>query len=457
MNATTTDKFEPTTSPISADVVNRKIMIVDDEPVNIKVVQKYLASNGYSRFVTTTDSLTAVELMRSESPDVLLLDVMMPGIDGFYILEKMRSDPKLKFIPVLILTAVADPETKERALRLGATDFLSKPVDPADLRPRVRNALIAKAHQDELEHYAERLEHQVRVRTAELEASRRDVICCLAGAGEYRDQETGNHVIRVGLFSGIIGRQLGLDDETASILEQAALLHDVGKIGVSDLILLKPGKLTDEEFAIMKRHCEFGKNIIASSDIRWRKVGRQKLDEEKITIGKSPIMEMAARIAYSHHERWDGTGYPEGLRSEDIPLEGRIVAITDVFDALSSVRPYKEAIPPQRCFEMIREGRGSHFDPAVTDAFFASKEEILQVQREYVDRLSETDFKAMNTDTSPTKKTTQTPAPTAQQKAVQENAANQEPVERAPAPATKPAPIEKNSLKQAFLASRRPR
>jgi putative two-component system response regulator len=325
--------------------------------------------------------------MLRESPDLVLLDVMMPEVDGLQILEQMRNDDRLRYVPVLILTAVSDPKTKTRALQLGATDFLAKPVDPGDLQPRVRNALLGKAHHDELASYAERLEQEVRLRTAELESSRQDIIFCLACAGEYRDQETGNHVVRVGLFAGIVARQLGIDPETADLLEQAALLHDVGKIGVSDLILLKPGKLSDDEFTLMKKHCEFGRNIIQpSTDIRWRKVGnRQASDHGTVPVGQSPIMTMAARIAFSHHERWDGSGYPNGLKENEIPIEGRIVAVVDVFDALSSVRPYKPAINLKKCFAIMEEGRGTHFDPVVFDAFIAAKESILQVQSEYAD------------------------------------------------------------------------
>ena len=379
----------PAAVPIPKDIRNSKILIVDDEIVNIKVVEKYLRRDGYSRFVTTTDSLSALDIIREVSPDLVLLDVMMPGVDGLGILEEMRRDPQLKYLPTLILTAVSDPQAKQRALQLGATDFLPKPVDPADLHPRVRNALIGKAHQDELQRYAERLEQEVRVRTAELEASRQDIIFCLAGAGEYRDRETGNHVIRVGLYAGIVGRELGFDDDTANLLEQAALLHDVGKIGVSDLILLKPGQLSADEFALMQKHCEIGRNIIEpSTDIRWRNVGGRNTSNQCIPIGKSPIMSMASRIALSHHEQWDGQGYPRGLSGEDIPIEGRIVAVVDVFDALSSARPYKQAIPLERCFEIMQDGRGTHFDPAVFDAFLRVKDQILCVQAEYIDHVS---------------------------------------------------------------------
>ncbi|MCA9197777.1 MAG: response regulator [Planctomycetales bacterium] len=383
-NAPVSGKADGTLTTVTS---NSKILVVDDEPVNIKVVRKYLQQWGYQRFVTTSDATQAFELIMHEQPDLILLDVVMPGINGLDILAKMRSHPLTKYLPVLILTAATDPETKFRALELGATDFLSKPVDPGDLAPRVRNALMVKSHQDHLKHYADELARQVRMRTAELAASRQDVILCLARAGEYRDHETGNHVLRVGLFVGEIARELGMDEDTVENMEQAALLHDVGKIGVSDLILLKPGKLTEDEFNQMKRHCEFGRNIIQPNpDLRWRALGTySKLSGQDIPIGSSPIMAMAARIAFTHHERWDGTGYPRGLQGEEIPIEGRITAVADVYDALSSVRPYKRAFPPDECFRIMQEASGKHFDPQIFDAFSACLDRIRIIQRDFAD------------------------------------------------------------------------
>ena len=228
----------------------------------------------------------------------------------------------------------------------------------------MRNALAVKAHQDYLREYADELERQVQARTVELEASRLEVIHCLGRAAEYRDHDMGMHVVRVGRIAGIIARQMGADPATAELIEQAAPLHDVGKIGIPDAVLLKPGKLTEEEFAIIRRHCEFGKRIVdeMSGDGAgggWANAPRA----QKIMHAGSPMLQMAARIAMTHHEKWDGSGYPRGLAGEAIPLEGRITAVADVFDALSNKRPYKAAFPLEQCFTMIEEGRGTHFDP----------------------------------------------------------------------------------------------
>lgn len=209
-----------------------KILIVDDESINIKVARKYLMLAGYTDFAVSTDPTEVMALLEREKPDLLLLDIMMPGVSGLDILRDLRAEERYARLPVLILTAIDDREVKARALNLGATDFLPKPVDPTDLVPRVRNALVLKAHHDHLQNYARELEREVRARTAELEESRQEVIHCLARAAEYRDSETGRHIIRVGRYVGIIARELGLDESTADLLAQAALLHDVGKIGI---------------------------------------------------------------------------------------------------------------------------------------------------------------------------------------------------------------------------------
>ena len=363
------------------------ILIVDDEPVNIKVVRKYLAGAGYRNFLDTSDATQAIPLTLRGTPDLVILDVMMPKVSGFDVLSAMRSDPQFAHVPVLVLTASDDRETKLRALELGATDFLAKPVDPSELIPRVRNCLLVKAHQDHLRGHAEQLERQVQERTAELEASRRNVIYCLARAAEFRDDETGRHVVRVGCYAGVIARQLGWTESQAALLEQAAQLHDVGKIGIPDDVLLKPGKLTPDEFEMVQKHCGFGKRIFEpmTNDqwCRWQdhtEVGRRIIGDTK-----SPILEMASRIALTHHERWDGSGYPLGLVGEDIPREGRITAVADVFDALSTKRAYKPAFAIDRCFTILEEGRGTHFDPEVLDAFLSARNEILKVQLRYAE------------------------------------------------------------------------
>jgi putative two-component system response regulator len=227
----------------------------------------------------------------------------------------------------------------------------------------------------------------VQKRTAELAASREEVILCLARAGEFRDNETGNHVVRVGRFVGVIAHELGYSEDRVKILEQAAQLHDVGKIGIPDEILLKPGRLDPEEYEFMQRHCLFGRKIIermpASEMDRFRK--HSELGARLLNVQSSPVLGVAALIALTHHEWWDGSGYPLGLAGEDIPLEGRMAAVADVYDALSTKRPYKNAIPRKECFAMMEKDRGKHFDPKVLDAFFRRRQEIIQIQIDCAD------------------------------------------------------------------------
>ena len=366
-----------------ANAATCTVMIVDDEPINIKVVQKYLQSAGYEDCISTSDSRETLEMIRHLKPDVLLLDIMMPHLSGFDILEEIRADHHLDHLPVLFLTASTDERMKTHALELGVTDFLTKPVKPTELIPRIRNTLVLKAHHDQMEAYSKRLEQDVRQRTAELIRSREELLHVLACAAEYRDTDTGNHVLRVGRFAGILARQLGLGEERSELIEQAAILHDVGKIGIPDAILLKPGKLSEDEMARMRKHCEFGRNILRAEPTQSSvRLPRPRFHDMTF---RSPILATASIIAMSHHEKWDGTGYPLGLSGDAIPLEGRITAVADVFDALSTRRPYKEAMPLDRCCDILEEGRGIHFDPAVLDAFFISLEEILHVALEMAD------------------------------------------------------------------------
>ncbi|MEL6109573.1 MAG: HD domain-containing phosphohydrolase [Planctomycetota bacterium] len=358
------------------DLEGRRILIVDDDPLVVRMIQHHLAKAGFRDFVTCHRSLSAMDLVRSNEPDLAIIDVMMPGMSGLDLLEEIRADNNFYHLPILIITSSNQESIKLDALEQGATDFIQKPLKAVELLPRVRNALMIKQQHDEVTAYSKLLEKEVAARTAALAQAREEVIHVLACASEYRDHETGNHVIRVGRFAGLIARELGFDAERVELIEQAAILHDAGKIGIADSVLLKPGKLTEQEFALMKQHCEFGERILRAEPNEHCKT---TLQSPKSQHPRSPILQLAAVVAMTHHERWDGTGYPKGLAGEDIPIEGRITAVADVFDALSSSRCYKEPFPMDKCLDIMINEREKHFDPEVLDAFLRRIEEAKEI------------------------------------------------------------------------------
>lgn len=364
-----------------------KIMMIDDEELNFLIVAEYLKEGGYVDLIFSDDPLQAMPLAIRERPDAILLDLHMPKLSGFEVLQLLRSNDSLTWTPVIILTSSTDNEEKMLALELGATDFLPKPLNGGELLARLRNILMAKAYQDQWRNYSKILEDAVRQRTADLEASRQELIRCLARACEFRDDDTGHHVIRVGRYARLIGEQLGMDEPLLDRLEQAAMLHDIGKIGIPDAILHKPGSLTPEEFDAMKKHSNFGKSIIEGDQQHDCSPLRQhtELGAKILNAASSPVLKLATKIALTHHERWDGTGYPLGLSGEEIPLEGRITAVADVFDALSTKRPYKPAFPLEQCFSILGDGRGTHFDPRALDAFLERRDDIVRIQTEEAD------------------------------------------------------------------------
>ena len=385
----TTDVVDPTLAiPHAPDLRSSKIVVIDDEPINIRVAQKYLKDLGYPNSRGFSSPEEGLEHILKEGADLVLLDVMMPRLSGAEILTRVRSDQVISQLPVIILSASCERETRLDMMERGATDFLTKPIDPCELSPRVRNVLTAKKYNDQLCDQAQLLEAAVRVRTAELEASRRDLIHCLARAAEFRDDTTGHHVIRVGHYAGIIAQTLGWTADAVERLTCAAQLHDIGKIGVPDAILLNPGKLDPEQYEWMQRHVNYGKRIIERMpDQEWDSLKHHaQIGAKILELPDCDLLQMASRIALTHHEKWDGTGYPLGLAGEEIPVEGRIVAVADVFDALSTKRPYKAAFPIETCFNMIEERRGRHFDPDVVDAFLRSRQEILDVQIRFADQ-----------------------------------------------------------------------
>lgn len=363
---------------LPAQLLAKKIVIVDDIAINVKVAKAHLEAAGYAHFTCVTDSTEALDRIRDANPDLLLLDIMMPGVSGLEILETLRNEEATASLPILILTGAESRDLKINALELGATDFLMKPIDVEHLLPRVRNALMVK-------HYHDNLKQQVQQRTAELEQSQRELIHCLARAAEFRDYQTGAHVVRVGLYAGIIADELGIDPDTASLIGQAATLHDVGKIGIPDAILQKPGKLNSDEVAVMRRHCGLGKEVFKSVAAEPISTDHASVGAFIFDVGDSPTIKMARSIALTHHEKWDGSGYPLGLSGTDIPIEGRITAVADVFDALVNERPYKSAYSVNDSLAMMEEESGKHFDPAVLDAFFRRKKDVVAVQLEHAD------------------------------------------------------------------------
>ena len=313
-------------------------------------MQRILERDGYSNVDVTTDPRRVPQMFVELRPDLVLLDLHMPGLDGFELMEKLEPlSGEESAVPFLVLTADATDDTKRRALTIGARDFLTKPLDRVELLLRVRNLLQVKELQDRLREQNSQLEHKVAERTSDLEQARMEVLERLALAAEYRDDDTQEHAWRIGRSCALMALALGLPDAEVELIHRAAPLHDIGKIGISDVILLKPGRLDAEEFEVVKTHARIGAEILAGS--------------------RSPLLQLAERIAMCHHERWDGRGYPRGLSREEIPAAARIVAVADVFDALTHERPYKRAWTVARAVEEILSQAGRQFDPGVVEAF----------------------------------------------------------------------------------------
>jgi putative two-component system response regulator len=346
------------------DVTDATVLVVDDQSYNILLLEELLERASFTDVVATTDSTRALDLFLSSSPDIVLLDLHMPRLDGYAVLEQIvRRVPSGTYLPVLMLTADITPQAKQRALSLGAKDFLSKPFDPDEVVLRIRNLLETRRLHLEILQQNRILEERVMERTIDLEQAHLQILERLALAAEYRDDDTGEHTQRVGITSSLIAEELGLRDDEVELLRRAAPLHDVGKIGIPDQILLKPGKLTLAEYEIMKAHTRIGARILSG--------------------GRFSLLQAAEEIAISHHERWDGGGYSR-LSTETIPIRGRIVAVADVFDALTHERPYKHAWPEDEAIEEIRRQSGVQFDPFVVGAFLTvhSRNELLSPPEE---------------------------------------------------------------------------
>jgi putative two-component system response regulator len=345
------------------------ILIVDDEERNLRLLEAMLLPTGY-RVIQASNGRDAIQAVSQDPPDVILMDIMMPIMNGIEATRVLKGSEDTRAIPIVMVTALREVEDRIRALEAGADDFMSKPIDRIELRTRIKTLLQVKAYHDHLKNYQKKLENDVAKRTRQLQKALKhlklaslETILCLSHAAEFKDEDTGDHIHRMSRYCQAVALRMGLSETTAERLLYASPMHDIGKIGIPDRILLKPAKLDPEEWEIMKQHTLIGAKILRDAT--------------------APFVRLARVIALTHHERWDGTGYPYGLQGKRIPLAGRITAIADVFDALTSKRPYKEPLSVEKAFAIIRDGRGSHFDPKVTDAFFSITEEILQIREVY--------------------------------------------------------------------------
>ena len=333
-----------------------RILIVDDRVINVRLLERILTRAGYRDFTSTTDSAAAFELFERTQPDLVLLDLIMPAPDGHQIMARLREHISPDdFLPILVLTSDLSLSAKERALSGGAKDFITKPFEESEVLLRIHNLLQARHLHRQIRRHNLELEDRVRARTLDLEEAHAEILQRLALAAEYRDDDTGEHTQRVGRVAQALAERLGAPAEITAHMERAAPLHDLGKVGIPDDILLKAGPLTAAEWAQMKTHSTIGASILAD--------------------GKHPLLRLAESIAASHHESWDGSGYPTGLAGEAIPLPGRICAVADVFDALTHERPYKRAWSRTEALEEIITQSGRKFDPEVVHAFVALAEE----------------------------------------------------------------------------------
>jgi putative two-component system response regulator len=345
------------------------VLVVDDDPGVQRMMRRILSRAGYNVHIADGGQ-EAFDKIAAGLPDLIMLDLSMPMIDGFEIATYLKSNPKTRDIPILLITGLASSQNHVKALDLGVNDFLSKTAEPEEILARIRSHLKIKQLNDQLSDYRDSLEKTVALRTAQLKDASMETIWRLTAASEHRDNETGEHIKRMSHYAAAIARQMGLNNKAVETLLYAAPMHDIGKIGIPDGILLKPDKLDGREWEIMKSHTTIGAEILAGSNVDMVKMGRV--------------------IALTHHEKWDGSGYPRGLKGSKTPLIGRIVAIADVFDALTSKRPYKEAFSVEESNRIIYEGRGSHFDPEVVDAFFSIQDTILEIKAQYRDKENKT-------------------------------------------------------------------
>lgn len=342
-----------------------RILLIDDTELNITLLQHLIKKIPEYQSVAFTNPVKALDWCRDNEPDLVVVDYMMPEMDGIQFTQQFRGFVNHEDIPVLMVTANNETSVRHKALMSGVTDFLNKPLDNSEFVARARNMLALRQSQKKLMDRAAWLADEVRKATAKIREQEQETIICLAKAAEYRDPETGAHIQRMSHYSSHIAKVMGLSVQQQDFLLEAAPMHDIGKVGIADAILLKPGKLTPAEFELMKQHAVIGFELLNKSN--------------------SPLLKIAAEIAHTHHEKFDGTGYPRGLAGEDIPIFGRIVAVADVFDALTSERPYKRAWSVEDATQLLKNASGKHFDPVCIDAFFSEFDEILSIKNSFID------------------------------------------------------------------------
>ncbi len=354
-----------------------KILVVDDTETNIDILVEFLGED-YDVSVAINGEI-ALEIVETNKPDLILLDVMMPGIDGYEVCRRLKANEQTKNIPIIFLTALADEGNETKGLELGAVDYVTKPISPPIVKERVKNHLLLKIARERLENQNIILEEKVIERTQELALTQDVTIFSMAVVAEYRDPETGGHIKRTQNYVKALAQELQkhekfksiLNDSSIELIYKSAPLHDIGKVGVPDSILMKPGKLTDEEFEEMKLHAAFGRDAIIAA--------------EKMLGGATTFLNFAREIAHGHQEKWDGTGYPDGEKGENIPVSARLMAIADVYDALISRRVYKPPFHHNRAMEIIFRGKGTHFDPDMVDALFRIESGFKKIALQYTD------------------------------------------------------------------------
>lgn len=346
--------------------MTHRVLIVDDTEINLILFDALVRKIGNCETTTYASSPDGLNWALTHDVDLVIVDYMMPELDGLEFIRLLRLAPGRENVPILMITANDQKQIRYRALDIGATDFLTKPVDKIEFLARAQNMLALSDARRKLSDRAAWLAEEVRKATTEIVERERETVVRLSKAAEYRDPETGAHILRMAHYSELIARGMGLPVADQELLLNAAPLHDIGKVGISDNILLKPGRLTPEEFEVMKRHAVYGFEILQGSASR--------------------VLQAGAVIAQSHHEKFDGSGYPRGLKGQDIPIFSRIVAVADVFDALTSERPYKKAWTLERARDHIRDSSGSHFDPACVSSFFENWATVLEIRQRFQDQ-----------------------------------------------------------------------